>query len=575
MSKKPNISGTLSVDYKSFREGFTFCIEGPLSLISGVNGSGKSQLLTAIDQQSTTRLDKIIQIGEFQLNSIELQPHEVGLRSFKQNHEVGKFGVANPSFYETAKSEIARLYEQTRLNPSLKSKNPNDLANIETINFAKSILEEKFGVERFNRGSISKEEIFSLEEFQSLDWHFSDPFTNSVSNLFYRFAFEKIKIEREFAQKNERVNYSSLGKPPWQEFNELFELLAFNYRFNSDYEIIQQGFNLSENPKLKTADGKGLEIRELADLSDGEKTIFSLAVGSMQSRNSRLKVLLLDEFEATLNPSLTEALFVILEKFFVDAGIFVVMTTHSPLTIAMAPDWSTFYEMYPQRICSDRIRSASRTSYAELRRAFEPILKNSEFQRALDVKDIEAIDLEEPGKTIVLVEGPTDVKYLNHAVAVLGFTEQLANFKIKQIGYETEFGSRHSGQTNLENAVRFFDSQNGEGHGEFIILFDPEVDVSVRDISDKVFVRKMHRPNNTIQSGIEALLSEQCIIDARTHATEWFSFFDDGGVEKNLKVKNSGKMALCDWVCSSDETQYIGELAQVLETILSCKKTPG
>jgi len=569
LAKKTTISGKLTRDHKSFPEGFTFSIDGPMSIISGVNGSGKSQLLEQISEQKTIVGNSFVTSAEVLLNAAVLKPEEVGFRSFKNNIDVGKFGPANPSIYDIAKSEISRLYERHQLNENSTALSPNVLANLAEIKNAKEALISKYGEEKFRSGTISREEIISCSALQSFSWRQNDIFVNSVSALFHKFAFKKLQLERKFSRSSEVVDFSTLGKPPWEEFNELFELLSFDYRFDSDYEIIQQGFALSENPELKTQGSPDL-VRQLIDLSDGEKAIFSLAVGTMQSRDAALKILLLDEFDATLNPTLIEALFVILNRYFIEKGKLVVMATHSPITISMAPESARFYEMVPERISPERIHLADRASYAELRRSFETFLKNTALLSAVHSDKFDPSILAEKEKIVVLVEGPTDEKYLNHAASILGLTDALSRFRFKQVGYESDKGSKLSGRAGLVIAEQFLEAQKSLSHGRFVILHDPEeTKIAPRDISKTVFIRKMHKPDSKLNSGIEMLLSNSCIATARLNNASWFRYEVDGEVERNLRVKEEGKAALCNWVCSTDNKEYVAEFEKLFKLLIS------
>ena len=57
------------------------------------------------------------------------------------------------------------------------------------------------------------------------------------------------------------------------------------------------------------------EQRDLNDLSHGEKSIISLCFNSIRKiETEEKKILLLDEFDSVLNPSLIEKLFVVIKK---------------------------------------------------------------------------------------------------------------------------------------------------------------------------------------------------------------------------------------------------------------------
>jgi len=130
------------------------------------------------------------------------------------------------------------------------------------------------------------------------------------------------------------------GVPPWQLVNEIF------HEAHMDYEVTTpegQRPEVTFNLKLVNK-ANGVKIN-FGDLSSGEKVITSLALSLY---NSKLdiefpKVLLMDEPDAHLHPALTKQFFdVILNVFIAEKGIKILMSTHSPSTVALAPEESLF-----------------------------------------------------------------------------------------------------------------------------------------------------------------------------------------------------------------------------------------
>ncbi len=76
---------------------------------------------------------------------------------------------------------------------------------------------------------------------------------------------------------------------------------------------------------------------EMKDLSSGEKVAFALALWTWgNSKGQKTDILLVDEFDAHLNPSIAEKYIGIIKEYFVDLGVQVIMTTHNPSTVAYA-----------------------------------------------------------------------------------------------------------------------------------------------------------------------------------------------------------------------------------------------
>ena len=101
------------------------------------------------------------------------------------------------------------------------------------------------------------------------------------------------------------------------------------------------------------------------DISSGEKTLLSLALMIYKQKKGGTfsEVLLLDEIDGNLHPSMIQQLLNVLENVFIkNYGMKVILVTHSPTTIALAPDASVS-TMYREiwtltNDCKSKIRSS-------------------------------------------------------------------------------------------------------------------------------------------------------------------------------------------------------------------------
>lgn len=364
--------------YKAYRKGTEYKLDGDLIVLSGINGSGKSQLLKIIAKHGNEPINRqVVQVNDDgQITNLE----NILLLSFRDNIDLGNdFGNFSVTYHKNFADQAWEFYSNNIKHTTIRFTNEkrtnkfqdgtlifNDqgIKNPSWRSIAKltEILKQKFNDEKiFN---LTKEE---LEQALPIDfiWRNENDIINQVGNLFYMACCKRVDEKMKCAETTDVFNNEEwLKTAPWTILNMLFENLKFKYRFKSDYSFSTP--YMEENPKLRD----GEEIRALTDLSDGEKAILKLALISLDEEISKdLKLVLFDEYEAPLNPSLTEAFYYVINKFYIEKGIQVIITTHSPATISLAPDFAHFYEIFHQDDASPKIVEVNKYDYEELREA--------------------------------------------------------------------------------------------------------------------------------------------------------------------------------------------------------------
>lgn len=128
------------------------------------------------------------------------------------------------------------------------------------------------------------------------------------------------------------------GTKPWAQFNEIGNDLGFKFEIDEP-RLSEKRFDVRLRDKKK-----GCFVSPNY-LSSGEKVIFSLflALHSTQSLVSKPNVILLDEPDAFLHPSLSSTMLHVLNDIFVNKyRVKIILTTHSPSTVALSPENSIF-----------------------------------------------------------------------------------------------------------------------------------------------------------------------------------------------------------------------------------------
>ncbi|WP_288789086.1 AAA family ATPase [uncultured Elizabethkingia sp.] len=148
-----------------------------------------------------------------------------------------------------------------------------------------------------------------------------------------------------FYNDNEFLN--TYGESPVTLLNKVLQEYDCNgYEFrqtevhvNLETDINQQNIYISLFNKI------GNYETNLEDLSSGEKTILALAFSIYKLRKSKIiaKVFLMDEIDSALHPQMSKRLLNVLYNYFhKELDINIIMSTHSPSTVAFSPENSLF-----------------------------------------------------------------------------------------------------------------------------------------------------------------------------------------------------------------------------------------
>ncbi|MEO7932299.1 MAG: AAA family ATPase [Chthoniobacterales bacterium] len=183
-----------------------------------------------------------------------------------------------------------------------------------------------------------------------LDFRFAELFTA------YHATFERNRINRYYAEHegntdlpwlDEEAFVRRYGPKPWDLANRVLEKASLRYKFNQPTASLEEGSKFT----LRLTDRSDPQIElKVADLSSGERILLSITLLLYQvTTNQQLaalpQMLVLDEVDAPLHPSFTKLLLEVLKDTLVDQyGLKILLTTHSPSTVALAPE-NSLYEL--------------------------------------------------------------------------------------------------------------------------------------------------------------------------------------------------------------------------------------
>lgn len=433
-----HIDITIKENYKSIPSGFVWNNIPQFAIITGINGVGKTQLLDILKQQEkngmqinipfdTTNEDGIetnLVVPSQQTKSQDLS----GLISYFHDTDNRLSNIAN---YKGAIKSWHNKIEwiNSRIKEDVDGEERHSL-NHERMNLMENIKSYKQIIRNTSVFSYEEElkdvSIKSEKDIEDITEEdirkYANPYFNDFSEID---DFEKyIRQEHEEYKENlaiaadkrdfERVNILADQEKPYQIINRLF----FKYGFY--YFTMLNPFPESKERKGEILFlGKRGEFVDFNALSSGEQMIVKFIILSL-GRNiagHRINTLILDEPDAHLHPTMCKMMVEILHeisqpKELGGGDIRVIITTHSPSTVAFAPEESLFVI---ENNC-DGNKIIKPTTVAEA----EYILSEGifTFDKAMSQFTIAANTKK---NNLLFVEGKTDVLHLNKAMEILGY----------------------------------------------------------------------------------------------------------------------------------------------------------
>ena len=361
-------------------------------ILTGKNGSGKTQLLEALDNGSA-QIDSIkpTQTVYFNYTDFKIEnEREYNQQALMQELEKAwdlftknRNNLIIQQSLKNIKRKTLQPEEQEKLKKIAKEKT-KPLFSLNKYDIGENKLYEKFcnyknEIENFfSRDAIQNQPANNLQTLLKIT-DFPDEITqaefkkmytptnlkknflpSSIGKIFLRYRIKEYEEFMERVDKADNVYADRLrkqctddflkkngGMAPWDFINSILKTysgfdytVSFPNKFDFDRYSYQQ--TSSFIPKLKN-ERKDIQI-DYQSMSSGEHTLFALALCLFKTSSDNLfpKLLLLDEVDSSLHPSMIENLFRVITDVFVQNGTKVMLTTHSPTTIALAEEKSIF-----------------------------------------------------------------------------------------------------------------------------------------------------------------------------------------------------------------------------------------
>lgn len=165
-----------------------------------------------------------------------------------------------------------------------------------------------------------------------------DDVSTALAHIF--FGYQARVADLLLAEKTMEAALNEVGEKPWDFVNRALNATDFGYNVKPPSAAITKDYT----PLLCRTDDPNINIG-FNDLSSGERIILRTILWFYNSQWNKIspKLFLLDEPDAHLHPSLTRQFLDVLKDVLVEQNnVRVILSTHSPSTVALAPDDSIF-----------------------------------------------------------------------------------------------------------------------------------------------------------------------------------------------------------------------------------------
>ena len=405
---------------------------------------------------------------------------------------------------------------------------------------------------------VTREDILWASHFEG------NTIGNQLSQVFARYKVEQYVWAHTESEKGEKTvnylmsEYRNVHRTPWEILRESLDQMReasddpelFNFEF-SDPENDELSFGnylqyLFSTQFTNRTTGDSYSVTEL---SSGEKIMVCLSLSAFNREIGQCQpgLILLDELDAVLHPSMISALIAGLKSQFVNKGTRVIMATHSVTTVSLLDEGEIFRMS----------RSRSRVDVRKVTKA-DAVDDLSEGLATIDA-----------GLKIVTSDSATPITILTEGNNALHLKKWASLFFPNQVGVFDKLLTR-TGKDNLIAYGRLLAKVDTNSH--FLIVWDCDAAGAARkarqEIGDSKNVTAFaftKRNNQLAPKGIENQYDEEYFDGYTTRSVS------ESTGEINRSMSNKDKKAFANYVSSTGTKKFFthfGELENVVRKIL-------
>lgn len=314
----------------------------------------------------------------------------------------------------------------------------------------------------------------------------------------------------------------------------------------------------------------GQRIPNLQSLSEGQSQLLHLFATIIRygeradiNVSTRLDeiigLVVIDEIDTHLHATLQHDIVPQLIKLFPKVQF--IVSSHSPLFLlgmekAFKPDGLAIIEL-PEG------NSISSERFTEFGNAFERYQDTESFEKEIERRFADGT------RPLVLTEGPLDVRYIQHALALLGEDELINFLDIEFVGIEDDDGrTRHGGYPGLNHFRNMYEANSSLFHRPILLLYDCDTQKEDEQVGEdeRLWIRsiKQNTENTKMTKGIENLFPIKFFEEEFKFRKEYYSRTpkDDGG-----HVENLDKPKFCEWICENGSKDDFAKFDRVVKIL--------
>jgi predicted ATPase len=496
---------TFNQQFKSIRE-FNEAEINDFSVFVGINGSGKTHLLKAI-KEGSVKIDNLqkekISYFNFQTFLIKNQKNIAPRNLDDEKLQAWNILVNNQGTFKAYDSQIKAVVGEAEYPYTVEvsdehkatyegsKKNISNFIDGQTNNLPKirkllktGIFESKKYATEMVHSDFIKFSNYNPDDYELLE---------SLSEVFI--DYKKKLVISGLAKKDggEELTEETLNKleqqSPWIFVNNMFKVFGLPHVITFPEFTASDLINSQSVPFQVKLNIDGDEM-DFDDLSSGEKILCALAITVYQDNKSIFPdLLLLDEVDASLHPSMIKNLLSVVYDIFMKNGCKVIMATHSPTTVAIVEE-GTLFEIQKGKV-AEKVKKIAQTTAID-------ILSEGVMTLEKGLKIFDAIFL----KDLTIISEGKNQEHIKKAIKILD-----DNLTSKIQFYEHDAGS---GEADLFGLFEFIKKTKVEKRVLFIWDCDVKNKVDKRNDSSFVFrfCFEKNTSNTVCQNGIENLYDE-------------------------------------------------------------------